>query len=430
MNLKVEGEVEEIYVGDDQQYMEEAGMMRTFIEEDTPTEISTGSYRSCVPLITTKDASQSELIAAVEKHPELWDFAHPRYLDRVLKRSIWQEICQSLTLNWDDLGRRQKEIREKTLRIRWKSLRDRMRRQLTLEKVAARSGAPSCGIKPHPFSAQLAFLRKAMESTENSASEREKPGNESEATPPNPPTSGRTPVATSYPAKPRGSQQSTNIDVSPRQGAVAKECSGTFGRSYRREQRQRERERPPKVKDRILQLLDEMRQPPSKPAYRDPFLDPNDERAVFCRNLYHLLADLSRENEMQVQDGIVAYVIACRSAQRNGLPMPHFTYAPPASYLSAAPPGPPLYPVNSVTPGPPTLYPQTPAPAGPPLYPATSATPGPPAHYPQTPAPAGPPLYPATSATPGPPVPYPQNPAPPHAPSSFSPDSWPSHYFS
>ncbi|XP_073453816.1 uncharacterized protein [Aquarana catesbeiana] len=42
MNMKVEGEVEETYVRDHQQYTEEAGMMRTFIEEDTPTEISTG----------------------------------------------------------------------------------------------------------------------------------------------------------------------------------------------------------------------------------------------------------------------------------------------------------------------------------------------------------------------------------------------------
>ncbi|PIO13131.1 hypothetical protein AB205_0136480, partial [Aquarana catesbeiana] len=42
MNMKVEGEVEETYVRDDQQYMEEAEMTRTFIEEDTPTEISTG----------------------------------------------------------------------------------------------------------------------------------------------------------------------------------------------------------------------------------------------------------------------------------------------------------------------------------------------------------------------------------------------------
>ncbi|XP_040203887.1 oocyte zinc finger protein XlCOF7.1-like [Rana temporaria] len=42
MNMKVEGEVEETYVRDDQQYMEDSGMTRTFKEEDTPTEISTG----------------------------------------------------------------------------------------------------------------------------------------------------------------------------------------------------------------------------------------------------------------------------------------------------------------------------------------------------------------------------------------------------
>ncbi|PIO13970.1 hypothetical protein AB205_0064570, partial [Aquarana catesbeiana] len=40
--MKVEGEAKETYVRDDQQYTEEAGMTRTFIEEDTPTEISTG----------------------------------------------------------------------------------------------------------------------------------------------------------------------------------------------------------------------------------------------------------------------------------------------------------------------------------------------------------------------------------------------------
>ncbi|XP_040177288.1 zinc finger protein 391-like, partial [Rana temporaria] len=40
--IKTECDVEETYVRDDQQYTEEAGMTRTFIEEDTPTEISTG----------------------------------------------------------------------------------------------------------------------------------------------------------------------------------------------------------------------------------------------------------------------------------------------------------------------------------------------------------------------------------------------------
>ncbi|XP_072279416.1 uncharacterized protein [Pyxicephalus adspersus] len=41
MKAEVKVEEEETSVGDDQQYTEEAGMMRTFIEEDTPTQIST-----------------------------------------------------------------------------------------------------------------------------------------------------------------------------------------------------------------------------------------------------------------------------------------------------------------------------------------------------------------------------------------------------
>ncbi|XP_072279417.1 uncharacterized protein [Pyxicephalus adspersus] len=42
MIMKVESEEGETSVMDDQQYTEEAGMMRTFMEEDTPTQISTG----------------------------------------------------------------------------------------------------------------------------------------------------------------------------------------------------------------------------------------------------------------------------------------------------------------------------------------------------------------------------------------------------
>ncbi|PIO11908.1 hypothetical protein AB205_0047090, partial [Aquarana catesbeiana] len=41
IDLKVEGKEEEMYVRDDQQSMEEDGITGTFIEEDTPTEIST-----------------------------------------------------------------------------------------------------------------------------------------------------------------------------------------------------------------------------------------------------------------------------------------------------------------------------------------------------------------------------------------------------
>ncbi|PIO11480.1 hypothetical protein AB205_0072280, partial [Aquarana catesbeiana] len=52
--IKVEDEVEEMYVRD----MEEAGMTRTFIEEDTPTEISTGH--------TIKKSSKNHLSSSLD----------------------------------------------------------------------------------------------------------------------------------------------------------------------------------------------------------------------------------------------------------------------------------------------------------------------------------------------------------------------------
>ncbi|PIO23713.1 hypothetical protein AB205_0043380, partial [Aquarana catesbeiana] len=42
IEFEVKGEEEERYIGDDQQSMKEDGITGTFIEEDTPTEISTG----------------------------------------------------------------------------------------------------------------------------------------------------------------------------------------------------------------------------------------------------------------------------------------------------------------------------------------------------------------------------------------------------
>ncbi|XP_077321631.1 uncharacterized protein LOC143955462 [Lithobates pipiens] len=66
ISMKVEGEVEETYVRDDQQYTEEAGMMRTFIEEDTPTEIGTdGSSNGnpperCPRPLYSRDSTQED----------------------------------------------------------------------------------------------------------------------------------------------------------------------------------------------------------------------------------------------------------------------------------------------------------------------------------------------------------------------------------
>ncbi|XP_077322302.1 uncharacterized protein LOC143956046 [Lithobates pipiens] len=49
IKVEVKSEEEERYVRDDQQSMEEDGITGTFIEEDTPTEISTGGSLTLNP---------------------------------------------------------------------------------------------------------------------------------------------------------------------------------------------------------------------------------------------------------------------------------------------------------------------------------------------------------------------------------------------
>ncbi|XP_077322305.1 uncharacterized protein LOC143956049 [Lithobates pipiens] len=51
IEFEVKSEEEERYVRDDQQSMEEDGITGTFIEEDTPTEISTGGSLTLNPFL-------------------------------------------------------------------------------------------------------------------------------------------------------------------------------------------------------------------------------------------------------------------------------------------------------------------------------------------------------------------------------------------
>ncbi|XP_077345786.1 uncharacterized protein LOC143989529 [Lithobates pipiens] len=110
-----------------------------------------------------KDVSQSQLIAAVQMHPAIWDLSHPGHGDRVSKRNNWNEICCSLTEDWDEMSQSMKKDRLAALQSRWKSLVDRIRREVKDKLLTERSGAPS-NIRPHPLAEELSFLRRSMES--------------------------------------------------------------------------------------------------------------------------------------------------------------------------------------------------------------------------------------------------------------------------
>lgn len=135
------------------------------------------------------DIAQADLISAVEAHPELWDLSHPFYSDRIKKGKTWMDIASALTPGWDRMTIAEKRERSKfyffqkcmtcllcykecitlshfslgkIFQRRWKSLRDRVRRDLTEEEKAQTSGAPAPQKKPHVYRNHLAFLRQAM----------------------------------------------------------------------------------------------------------------------------------------------------------------------------------------------------------------------------------------------------------------------------
>lgn len=44
-----------------------------------------------------------QLIVAVKKRPGLYDTSTPGYHDRILKKSLWEEVCRELCDTWDEM---------------------------------------------------------------------------------------------------------------------------------------------------------------------------------------------------------------------------------------------------------------------------------------------------------------------------------------
>ncbi|PIO32994.1 hypothetical protein AB205_0218350 [Aquarana catesbeiana] len=106
--------------------------------------------------------SQVELISTVQAHPELWDVVHPLHGDHIRKVKAWEDISAAITPGWEELRNAEKKEISKIIQRRWKSLRDRVRRDLTDEDKEARSGAPAPTKRPHVYHTNLLFLRQNM----------------------------------------------------------------------------------------------------------------------------------------------------------------------------------------------------------------------------------------------------------------------------
>ncbi|XP_044157540.1 uncharacterized protein LOC122943684 [Bufo gargarizans] len=112
------------------------------------------------------------LIQLVEARPALWDHTHRLHADHVATRHFWEQVCSALVPFWEDLEpRAQEQCREKIL-TRWRSMRDRFKKDYN-EEVRAPSGSVPSSRRQYRYQAALGFLRRTLELRRKSGGTRE-----------------------------------------------------------------------------------------------------------------------------------------------------------------------------------------------------------------------------------------------------------------
>ncbi|KAM4048996.1 uncharacterized protein ACNLHF_000483 [Anomaloglossus baeobatrachus] len=101
------------------------------------------------------------LINLVHERQPLWDMQDHRHADSVITRRLWEEVASEVEDGWENLNERAKSKTVRRLIIRWRSLRDRFRRDYNLEMEAPSGSAGRKGSQ-YRYARALAFLRSTM----------------------------------------------------------------------------------------------------------------------------------------------------------------------------------------------------------------------------------------------------------------------------
>ncbi|XP_073418187.1 uncharacterized protein [Dendrobates tinctorius] len=99
------------------------------------------------------------LIEEVREQEPLWNMADRRHADTHVTRRLWEEVCQNLLPRWEYLQPRQQT--QECDRVRWRSLRDRFKREFNQE-MRAPSGSAGRRRTQYKYSRALSFLRETM----------------------------------------------------------------------------------------------------------------------------------------------------------------------------------------------------------------------------------------------------------------------------
>ncbi|KAM4029752.1 uncharacterized protein ACNLHF_022366 [Anomaloglossus baeobatrachus] len=121
------------------------------------------------------------LIDEVQEREPLWNMGDRRHADSVVTRRLWEEVCREVVTGWEDLNpRAQNRAREK-VQNRWRSTRDRFKKELNKEMLAP-SGSGGRVLR-YKYFRVLAFLRTTMVCRSIVCSTREPASNRPEAIP-------------------------------------------------------------------------------------------------------------------------------------------------------------------------------------------------------------------------------------------------------
>ncbi|XP_073445209.1 uncharacterized protein [Dendrobates tinctorius] len=112
------------------------------------------------------------LIEAVQPREPLWDMVNRYHADQPTTRRLWDEVCSEVIENWEVLNARARDFVRDRVIIRWRSLRDRFKRDFNKE-MQAPSGSRGRRSSQYKHYRALLFLRSMMVSRSTICSTRE-----------------------------------------------------------------------------------------------------------------------------------------------------------------------------------------------------------------------------------------------------------------
>ncbi|XP_077137896.1 uncharacterized protein LOC143804038 [Ranitomeya variabilis] len=107
------------------------------------------------------DIDIESLIEEVREREPLWNMADRSHPDTGVTRRIWDEVCHNIFPRWEDLHPQQQSKLCGKVRKRWRSLRDRFKREFNAE-MQAPSGSAGRKRSRYKYGTAISFLRRTM----------------------------------------------------------------------------------------------------------------------------------------------------------------------------------------------------------------------------------------------------------------------------